>query len=800
MARMSDSTPPERTEEGRASSHHRIPLPGGNWQAWRRIGLRGAGFPARDVLGLAAPDAAAAVDRYLTGGEAPAVRTELEQTWAAELDRIFERAAAITRDPAFREAVTWQNRPVVHQTLDAFTKKLESRGWKARQRLAVIARYLQRYCTKNETIGFFGPWGWADIVDDGPLVSLETGPSLVSERRVHFEQWPLDAIAKELGNRFDLRPWAKPRLQPFLRAAEDRLVVPGRDPVFLPPQHLAVLRACDGTRPGREIAALAVEIGTPGVDNEEDAYNLLAQVQGLGAIAWGLELPLSEHPEDDLRAQLEEIGDAAIREPALAALSQLVAAKDAVAAATSRPAELDAAMNALEAEFTSLSGAPASRKPGELSAGRTLVYQDCLRDAKVTFGPDFAARIGPALSLVLEAFKWFTWEIAQHYLRAITEMFDEMAKAKDARELDLADLYSAFAAKYIFGEGLAVAKDEGVRAIVADYERKWAAMFEVDPASGTATRRSADIADEVRRVFAAPAAGWPGSYFTPNLLIAAEGIDALSRGELQVVLGKMHPGNTLLKSALAAFHPDRTALERALQSDHPGPHIAPIPARDLGPRRTSFTVTSPSNYWLHFSPDPPIGPKEQRLPLAELVARREEGGVTIHSRDGKVALPLVEVLAAWLAEVVHSSSNVLPSEEHRPRRVIDDLVIEREQWTFDASAVAFAQAEGLLDTFIEARRWAGRIGVPRYLYAKVDGEPKPVFLDMESPVYVDLVARMIRAAAKRDAKARASFTEMLPSLDHLWLTDENGRACTSELLLVTFEGGADAATARAAPE
>src|SRR5688500_9662015 len=40
-------------------------LPGGPWAVWRWVALRGAGFPATQVLNLASPECAAAADQLL---------------------------------------------------------------------------------------------------------------------------------------------------------------------------------------------------------------------------------------------------------------------------------------------------------------------------------------------------------------------------------------------------------------------------------------------------------------------------------------------------------------------------------------------------------------------------------------------------------------------------------------------------------------------------------------------------------------------------------------------------------------
>src|SRR5882672_5783967 len=100
----------------------------------------------------------------------------------------------VTRDPRFQEAVLWQNRngfetgiqPIAVQTAPAAV-----RNQKQREREQLIANYLQRYCMKNDTIGFFGPVAWGEITATGPALVANPGPSLVSARRAYFEDWAI---------------------------------------------------------------------------------------------------------------------------------------------------------------------------------------------------------------------------------------------------------------------------------------------------------------------------------------------------------------------------------------------------------------------------------------------------------------------------------------------------------------------------------------------------------------------------------------------------------------------------------
>ncbi|PTS72419.1 hypothetical protein DBR17_19830, partial [Sphingomonas sp. HMWF008] len=83
-----------------------------------------------------------------------------------------EKALASTADaikaaqsPLLREAVAWQNRRMLVTALDRLTEDAPL-DKKARQSLRVFARYVQRYTAKNDTIGFFGPLGWARLESD----------------------------------------------------------------------------------------------------------------------------------------------------------------------------------------------------------------------------------------------------------------------------------------------------------------------------------------------------------------------------------------------------------------------------------------------------------------------------------------------------------------------------------------------------------------------------------------------------------------------------------------------------------
>ena len=166
----------------------RVPL-AGDWELWRDFAVRSAGFP---VSGL---------DAFGPGDESG-------------------RLADVANDARFQEAVTWQNpAALANAVLKVASREPAKPPSKGRGREEIVASYWQRYCGKNDTIGFFGPLAWGRIEDGGPALHASSG-GVVRERRVHFEAWPVQALAETLDP--GIRIPASPHPERELREALDR--------------------------------------------------------------------------------------------------------------------------------------------------------------------------------------------------------------------------------------------------------------------------------------------------------------------------------------------------------------------------------------------------------------------------------------------------------------------------------------------------------------------------------------------------------------------------------------------------
>jgi hypothetical protein len=65
-------------------------------------------------------------------------------------------------------------------------KPLTEQSKKNRSNQQMVASYLQRYCVKNDTIGFFGPVGWLTLNPQTQSITARPGPDLLAARTVYF--------------------------------------------------------------------------------------------------------------------------------------------------------------------------------------------------------------------------------------------------------------------------------------------------------------------------------------------------------------------------------------------------------------------------------------------------------------------------------------------------------------------------------------------------------------------------------------------------------------------------------------
>lgn len=829
---------------GAVTADYLVPIGDDGWHLWTDLELRGAGFPGEWVARLGDPAAARLAaawleaeavflgsqtrlvtalevaateaadeasqaslrrvlarvrqdrqpderppghDRFRDSMDAwQASRVDLAAKWA-ELEVGFNssvrRASAELRiaaqHPAFHEAILWQNRTAVRTAIAPLLRRAEGfTNSKTRQYERLVASYIQRYCAKNDRIGFFGPHAWGRLVTSGPALSARPGPVLLARRIIRVEAWAVHALGDRLAIEPDLRMALAPRLLPTVRLEGQTLHHSVDRASELPVEYGALLASCDGCRSARDIARALIAEPALDLTEESEVYAMLDELVEKRVVVWTVDTPTSGgRPEDLLRAELGKIEPAEVRGRALGALAELERARDDVARAAGSPERLDAALQQLDETFTRLTGTEASRRAGQTYAGRTVAFELGHRDIALEVGPGVWRELAGPLELLLLSARWFTWEIAARYRLALTALHRRLVDEAGGPRVEYLR-FAASMADLFPGDAQAGSIVDQVR---QELRARWKRVIGFDDEERVVRRSASALHAAAREAFGAPGPGWPAArHQSIDVMLAAPTVEAIARGEFKAVLGELHPGlNTHLLPDLPHPYGSRDVLFERRDHEIGRACVAPVWSR----ARTHFDYysRSPIDFDVEHSSARSWRPRDRVLAAADLVVELVAGELEIATRDGRIRFDVIAFLEHHLIAESHQQFGIVGGGAHTPRVEIDRLVVARERWSWPAAEIEFAAIVDPVMRFARARAWAVRHGLPRLGFLRTPEEIKPTYLDLESPTYVDLAARSIRAASQ------VTVSEMLPTFDECWLPDAEGRRYTSEIRMVASD-------------
>ncbi|MFY1652870.1 lantibiotic dehydratase [Solwaraspora sp. WMMB762] len=765
-------------------SEHLVPLGGTRWTLWRESALRGAGFPAERFTEICDDELAVAAD--LLDDAVPATQERYRKIFAEAADRLSAAIRRTAGESTFREAVTWQNPNLIRDCLDKAAAG-EPRNTRGRGHEQTIVNYLQRYCLKNDTVGFFGPVGWARIGPEDIGLISEPGPQLLARRTAYFEGWAIDAVADTIAARPELWPWLRPRVSPSTVVIGSSLRLPFRKPVTLTAQELQVLARCDGRRTVRDIAGHPLDPATVAT---------LLRLRDHGAVRIDLGVHLVTWPEQELSELLDAIGDPAVRAGARKPLEEMVHARDALHAAAGDPDRLLRAMEALAETFSRITGSAATRRSGTTYAGRTLVYEDTARAGEVRVGRRITDALAPALGLMLDSAVWLANAVGERYQAKALDVVDREAARTGKPAMPLLQLLTS-----VLPELARLAQGGAGSEIVDEFEiefqERWRRVLDLLPERFEQVREhqvtSDEIAERAAREFATSAPLWSiARWHSPDLMIAATDPQALARGDVDFVLGELHAATNTLESKLfiAQHHePKRlTAASAAVGFTH---RVFTIPRMDAPQTTTRMSraveLMLPDYTYICVGAEtfePPPGATV--VSALDMVAERQGDEVVVRHRTGAgPAHRFLEVIGEPLSVLASNAFHPFAGGRHRPRIAIDRLVVGRESWTLPASGATWAFVKDEDKRYAQARRWRAKHELPERGFVRVDVESKPMAVDFRSLPLVNLLAKSIRRTAGSGA-GKVTITEMLPDVDQLWLRDAAGNRYTAELRIVAI--------------
>ncbi|ONI91598.1 hypothetical protein ALI22I_08265 [Saccharothrix sp. ALI-22-I] len=684
-------------------------------------------------------------------------------------------AGRVMSEPRFVEALAWQNPAVVRSWLAKHVKAAESGSPLRRSgyRQAVIGRYAQRYCAKNDTIGFFGPVAWARF-DESVNGLRASGSGRIRRRSVHFETWAVEALAAAWQADPEVAAHVPIRLNPAVSFEERRARRPWRGDVELTTRQRALIdaaRAQFGLGETSKVAAARTGC------TEAEAERELGALVEAGLVLAGFVVPLDEQPEIALRHQVSRIADDAVRSRLLGVLDDLDSLRGDVAEAAGDPLAVHAALERLGGTFTAAAAVAAGRTKQESPRGRTVVYQDSRRDLDVMVGPDLLDGLRAPLGLLLDSASWLASETGSAVGEVLAGCYRSLSRG--SREVRLSELYFSAA------DVLAGAEGTVVHEVVDDFRARWAELLRHGRRDGDLDEirlSTEDVARLAPALFPAGEPAWTAArYHSPDLMLARTG------DGYRWVLGELHVAMNTLESRL--FHTqadDRTELNAAVAADMSMAvrviALQPNDSPEVSPRTYPPLAVHVSDQYLYWSFGEDSGAPEQSRtwPAAGLLVSQRAGGLVVGPPCGTWTAPVLEVLGEFLSALVVDRFQLLPPAPRRPRVVIDDVVVSRRSWRVPAGDLPCdATKVAVLADVLRA------LGVPRHAFVRTAVENKPFYVDLDAPLLLRNLSRVLRLARELPPeRGHVDIVEMSPAPDELWLTDDAAQRYTSEFRVI----------------
>jgi hypothetical protein len=633
---------------------------------------------------------------------------------------------------------------------------LSQRRKKDRAHERHLLLYLQRVCAKNDSLSEFGPEGWGTVKKG--FLELKPLPG-IAERETFVERWAAHGVAAALNADPEIRVEIAPRLNPNGRIDGDQFVFADRAETHPLDQHaLDVLHRCDGAAPGYSFGA---------------QIPVLEELAAQGMIHWKVEVPaLEPHAFDVLLSDIQRWRDNPVRERWLALLQPIASLPPRFAQArdtTSRAAIMDEARQRLQDL-----GSARETSDRFLYAASNPIGEECFRECRFSIGEDVIDQV------TTEAAPWIDlWRdnyafVASRVAAGLRTLVEKAPLQNGTIPLPAFLRHCEALRMPLTGPAMVGLAHMAFQEVKAGFRKRMQSRPDTEEWELTT-----DDCHFIRRDFQYEKFD-EFTYPSADLQLEAKSLEAVARGEYQWILAELHPPIALLHHGFYWGCPDKEALDKALDQTtkgHPSFHFGFFAADftattavrmlDALPKRTSFVAPERGN------------PRWRRIPPAEIEVYVEDknGDICLRTRGSREYLG--SFARAWVIPLGFHPFH-FGRAPHMPRLRCGRVIVQRRSWTVTFEELGPGDYTGVSrDLVLAVERLRAEKGWPRFVYIRPseqalrrsgaegrDKDTKPVFIDLESYLFLEIFHRWLTKANELEV------TEMLPGPDHLFWREE----------------------------
>lgn len=616
--------------------------------------------------------------------------------------------------------------------------------------------YLQRVAAKNDTFSRFGPssWGRSDHTIRGAHFKISPG---IARNETFPERWTAHAFAAAVNADAESFVHFCPRPNPNGILMGDRFVfADSGEAAALSTENLALLRQCDGTK-------FVAELGEAGVRELVEQNVLLA----------GLEVPaLEPFAFARLRDDLARWQPSAARSCWLT-LAEALLQLAADFAGEQEPARRREMLGRARSQFGSIGEGKTGQR--SLYSAINPIAEECFRASEFVLEQlildEVAVDAEPWIDFWRDSFAF----VASRVAGGLRMILEKAPTRNGALPLPAFLRVCEMAKLPLTGPGLVGLSVMAFQEIKAAFHLRMQPHVALDEYELTA----ADC-HLVRDNFQYEKFD-EFTYPSGDFQLAASSVDAIARGEYRWILSELHPPAALLHHAGYWSCPDKRTLDSALtsiagRSFHFGFFAADFTAHttvrafDAMPELTTFVAPQRAN------------PKWKQFPPAHTEVYLDEKTNDVRLRHATTHEDLGSFARNWIIPLGFHPFQFGMSPQ-MPRLRCGRVIVQRRAWTIAASELAAGKYQGVSRELVVAiERLRAARNLPRYVYIRPteqslrrsgaegrDKDTKPVFIDLESYLFIEIFHRWLTKAGELEV------TEMLPAPDDLWWREPDGR-------------------------
>jgi|KBSMisStaDraftv2_1062788.scaffolds.fasta_scaffold03059_9 hypothetical protein len=723
------------------------------FRAWRKVIRQGAMPPSNLPVSWAFTDCWRSARRFAAADEA------FGRTLAQELDATRQalwRAAARSLPRYFVFSATGLRELLaVNPNRSLLPRK---KGLRACERHLLL--YLQRLCAKNDTLSEFGPQTWGSLEAGTSRIKLNLLPG-IARRETFLERWTAYGAAAAINADPETQPEIAPRLHPTGRIeGQNYVFTETGESLPLDSETLAILKTCDGLTPAH---SLGVSLET------------LRSLQERGLLRWEMEVPAIEpHAFDILVSDIAMWRNEAARSRWLERLTPISVLPARFAATDDTSARI-AIMSEASERLRQLGAHKESTR--FLYTATNPIGEECFRECHISVGEDLLAEVTRDASPWIDFWRDNYAFVASRISAGLRSLLEQMPLKNGAAPLPAFMKHCAESKMSLIGPGLVTLGHLAFREV----KEAFCVMMQGRENKAEVQLAASDC-QFVRQNFTFPKFD-EYTYPSADLQLSASSIEAVERGNYEWILAELHPAVALIHHGFLWSCPDKEALSAAIRAT-----VCGRPNLHFGFYATDFTATTATQFY-EVLPDLTCFVMPQRGRPGWWNVSPSEAEVFMDEETKDVGLRhrvsgeyLGSFTRSWVIPLGFHPFN-FSLGAHTPRLRCGKIIVQRRAWIVALEELGGGDFTGISrDLVVAVERLRAARDLPRYVYIRPteralrrsggegrDKDTKPVFIDLESYLFLEIFHRWLTKAGELE------LTEMLPDPEHLLWKDKDGR-------------------------